>query len=199
MSRSRFRRRLFNAITALSLTIFLLAPIAWLCSEGQDQGIGRDQAWVDGSTMYAFEDSIEWCDGMLMIERHGELAPNVTPIRTGQWASGPYARAQWAWFTADSAFLERIRFPKAGFGNGVGFYFVWLTEPFDSVHAAAQAYAVGVPLWLITLVSAILPAIWLRRFVLQGDRNRSGHCKNCGYDLRASDGRCPECGEMIAD
>lgn len=58
-----------------------------------------------------------------------------------------------------------------------------------------------VPCWLAALVAAILPAIWVdrrrrRRKALQ--RSDAGLCANCGYDLRESPGRCPECGTPVS-
>src|SRR5688572_25949990 len=43
-------------------------------------------------------------------------------------------------------------------------------------------------------ISAVLPPICLLRYHRQRRRTRLGLCKVCGYDLRASPGRCPECG-----
>lgn len=56
------------------------------------------------------------------------------------------------------------------------------------------------PLWLFVLLCAILPAWWLLIFLRarkRAARIRSGQCPNCGYDLRASAERCPECGMPI--
>jgi hypothetical protein len=54
---------------------------------------------------------------------------------------------------------------------------------------------VTVPLWLPALLFAITPTYWLlgpRRRLKR--RRKLGLCERCGYDLRASPGRCPECG-----
>jgi hypothetical protein len=64
----------------------------------------------------------------------------------------------------------------------------------------AMTSGVVVPHWFIVLLLAILPAMWLRQaHVLKIIRNRraAGLCTHCGYDLRASPGRCPECGAEI--
>jgi hypothetical protein len=44
------------------------------------------------------------------------------------------------------------------------------------------------------MLFAILPAIWVWRFVKYGRRRKAGHCPKCDYDLRATPERCPECG-----
>jgi hypothetical protein len=50
-----------------------------------------------------------------------------------------------------------------------------------------------VPLWIFALPLVIpwLPALW------RGKRERGGqYCPQCGYDLRATPERCPECGRI---
>ena len=58
--------------------------------------------------------------------------------------------------------------------------------------AAPSSRSVQVPSWFVALLAAILPALWLGRRLLR--RYPPGHCKRCGYDLRASPDKCPECG-----
>jgi len=53
------------------------------------------------------------------------------------------------------------------------------------------------PLWSIALLFCILPALWTRRWRASRRRDKVGFCSTCGYDLRASKDRCPECGTEI--
>jgi hypothetical protein len=54
--------------------------------------------------------------------------------------------------------------------------------------------------WVLLLASSVLPALWVRGYWVlsrKERRNRLGLCPNCGYDLRATPDRCPECGTPV--
>jgi hypothetical protein len=67
-----------------------------------------------------------------------------------------------------------------------------------TLQAPVRYRLLGVPLWVIAAPFAVLPAVsagaWLRR------RHRvvRGLCLTCGFDLRATPQRCPECGTAAA-
>jgi hypothetical protein len=52
--------------------------------------------------------------------------------------------------------------------------------------------------WLVMMVFAVFPALWVVARVRQS-RKRVGYCRSCGYDLRATPGRCPECGTVVGE
>jgi len=57
--------------------------------------------------------------------------------------------------------------------------------------------ALIVPYWFLVLVLLPIPAGAFRRGWVTWRRKRKGLCLGCGYDIRASTGKCPECGEEI--
>ena len=57
------------------------------------------------------------------------------------------------------------------------------------------AQDISLPLWMLVLVFAIWPTIWLVR---HRRRRQPGRCPICGYDMRATPQRCPECGTRPA-
>jgi hypothetical protein len=65
--------------------------------------------------------------------------------------------------------------------------------PIDKVGDYPGTSATYVPLWLLTLFFLACAAVALRTNWL---RPEPGFCTVCGYDLRATPDRCPECGAI---
>jgi hypothetical protein len=54
----------------------------------------------------------------------------------------------------------------------------------------------GVHDWVPLSLTSLLPILWVWR--LRRNRPADGFCPKCGYDLRATTDRCPECGTVPA-
>ncbi len=68
--------------------------------------------------------------------------------------------------------------------------------PFDA-STLDSIHLVGVSYWLISLPGLLGIASIVRNSLRRRSRRRRGFCLHCGYDLRASGSRCPECGTSV--
>jgi hypothetical protein len=74
-------------------------------------------------------------------------------------------------------------------------------RPFDAVWSTASdpeigmqgQYFIVMPLWFLMLFCLIAPSLYARKFLILRRRKRDGLCLACGYDMRATADKCPEC------
>jgi hypothetical protein len=61
-----------------------------------------------------------------------------------------------------------------------------------------RTWQVCAPAWSVCALTGALPAMWFvrRRRWRAAHRRRNNCCATCGYDLRATPDRCPECGAI---
>lgn len=63
-------------------------------------------------------------------------------------------------------------------------------------YAAWDQY--GVRDWVLTGLTMLMPLAWCSRRLRHRRSVKAGLCAACGYDLRATPDRCPECGTPVA-
>src|SRR5205085_2951907 len=61
-----------------------------------------------------------------------------------------------------------------------------------------DSWTVGLTIshWLLVILLFMMPALWIRRLRHTRRGRRLGLCFACGYDLRSTPARCPECGAV---
>jgi hypothetical protein len=100
----------------------------------------------------------------------------ATPVL--QWQTSEPAPVRWRWW------------PNLDGGEG---YLINCPEHPGSY----RELGISVPHWMVAAVTGSPAAMWLAlrlRTWRRGRRTRAGACAHCGYDLRATPDRCPECG-----
>ena len=62
----------------------------------------------------------------------------------------------------------------------------------------ATVWQFAIPLWTVAVPISVGLAVAVGRDLRRRRQATTGRCVRCGYDLRASPDRCPECGTAPA-
>jgi hypothetical protein len=187
-------RRLFTLASALSLLLCVATAALWVRSYRVADGA----SWQEHGRNYSFH---AMCGGAVFHCQYGDYRPGYDAYQYPHpermtWSS--YANPDYSvteWRSSEEAVGPRYRL--------LGFAYEHRTWPAGTEliagggrWTAVRSWMIAIPAWAIVGVFAVLPLAWVRR---RWRRPRAGCCGKCGYDLRATPGRCPECGEMAGN
>ena len=195
------RRRLLNLLTAVSLLLCVAVLALWVRS----YNVGDRLTWTHLERRAGFLDSrfvtLYSGAGAFMVERRAGT-------ETGALLSAHhFGESGFRWEQRSHPYYPRNIDSFWGTSyEGMGFW--WMRNRGESDEPdylekprtrAWSDHLVVVPWWSLATLSLILPAVRALASVRRMRRRRhekSGLCSACGYDLRATPGRCPECGHQ---
>ena len=177
------RRKLFTFVAALSAALSLVLFAATLILWVRSKIVGDVISWSGSDNSV----SLFVMNGVVRV-LHAETASMPPEARHATFDWRAQAR-RGVRFRNDKTWYGRLGFgfDSAGTtvaGNGSSGY----------ARGGASIRTLYVPYWSVALVTAVLPLTKLRYAWRRRRRRKTGLCPVCGYDLRATPERCPECG-----
>ena len=187
-------RRLFNVLTALSLLLCAAVCALWVRSYVRDDYLSfESRTAADSSTT-----DLRTAFGRFEFYRVYGGGGAADSDRNFEWGSRELSRSE-----RQEAAEKRTDLYLLGFGytRYMGYTPAPPTPPepgvFYTLIGVAPFREVWVPLWFAAASSLVMPAAWFLARRRASRRTRAGLCNRCGYDLRATPGRCPECGTAV--
>jgi hypothetical protein len=197
------KRVAFNVLSGISVLVFFGTLVVWI--RGSDWlGHRKDFVRQDDQEKAAYLTDVgdAWTGiysnagkiGFLRVELgvsaldQNEMPSRTLPVLTSGWFWNRHGETDSYFGTLD----EELQYAD------VSWRIPYCLEIFRSIDAGMrhfqQVRGVMVDTWLLVVVWAAIPI--LRTFKILRHRKRAlkGLCVRCGYDLRASPNRCPECG-----
>jgi|SRR5690348_3768912 len=191
--------RIFTFLSALSLLLCVVILALWARSYWRSDSLYRP-------TLDAFsqpDGSYIICSsrGLIILESgrvFGKTMPGKTPYLGGPPVQSHDRSLSWRLNTQSvvgSAPYGKLVNTRFGFGRRTSAY-VQQVNP-TTQQLGIQTTTVY-PHYLAAIFAAFLPITWALNRMRRRSRTRTGACPTCGYDLRATPTRCPECGTLIA-
>lgn len=179
-------------VAAVCVGLCALTVVAWLRSYSDSQFLGTRTLVSTPEADALASRGIASRNGVLKIGAWHAVRAGNTRTRVNLTAK---ARAQFE-FTPLDQDPENLDDSRPGLGI-TSFALAWQSRGSGTSLGPQSDHSLSLPHAFIATLLAIPPLAWLTGLWRDRRRYPKGHCPQCGYDLRASGDRCPECGAEV--
>jgi len=183
---------MLNGIAAISLLLCVAMTGLWV---NGDYFLGREGTWENvhsdgfGESKFTFDFS---GGGVGISEFWSTVKPSLhSPSWDHFYLASPWPPPERSWRQ-----LGNSDYPSRWQDSSRRWVFMWRGPVHEGYYDVSLRELI-VPAWLpvlLLLISSGLSFVASRRIL--GRSLRAGACAQCGYDLRATPDRCPECGTV---
>jgi hypothetical protein len=188
----RVRLWLFNLVAGMSLGCVLLTLVFWFRGASRIDRISYTCVTHDEVAPLRFDVFVFQSDGAT-ISVWREFRKVFNTAQAAKMAALNTDLPRWNWEVTPHASSGLLRLRPIGFLRDV-------ERPVRGENQTIGRSLIFAADWMLALVFSLPPGMWIilakQRRVRQR-RASNGLCVKCGYDLRASPDRCPECGMMV--
>jgi hypothetical protein len=182
-------RRLFTILRVLSLVLLVATVAAWVRSYWVGDYI-RVHAPIGSGGSVGHRITHFWsAGGQVKVERVDVTMP-ATPANEDFAIFGAFSSRAWDVTEPEP---RDFFYPPQGPTDVLAGLRV-ATHDRQVGSATVRGWGVIVPLWLPVLLLTLPTVATVRSRRRRKANARAGLCPQCGYDLRATPARCPECG-----
>lgn len=193
------RRRLFTLAAGVSSVLCVITAVLWACSYRFPVRALVSYSDVTGRQARGGKDGFYFANGgvAFLSFRWSGTWDTQQEAESGRDVIHPHDEVSIGWRSANL----RPEYPldaeptNGSLWNRAGFR---RHAAVDEDPAGALDYlnvdATVVPAWGLLAVTTVLPAVKVFAWMGRRRRRARGLCPSCGYDLRATPARCPECG-----
>ena len=191
------KRHVFTVLSALSLLLFVAAAALWVRSYWASDTL-YILRWDDDDHLTFFTQDVYVAGrggiGFSRMVESGDRATFRNELESGRKARG-WAIHSPQWRRGEPKY-PRFHLLSTDDPNRRFHWRRWAKGEFKGRPGTQYWYDLIVPLWCLALPSSLAPLLWTVRWSRTRRRIRRGLCPSCGYDLRETPDRCPECGHV---
>src|SRR5258706_8183873 len=193
----RILRGVLWLIKGILLAIALGAAGLWIWSYWHEGKLALAEVAPWGPRAGYFTFSLAWERGQLVASRERVEAPPYPPHPGGRGGGGSVHQSSTHVWNNWKFELDTERLSSISLRRSLG-PIRWDSETLHTDRGWLWMHDASFPCWLLVALAA-LPVGSAALYVRRGrrlQRARIEHCVKCGYDLRATPDRCPECGTV---
>ncbi len=184
------KQRVWNLVAIVLLLIAMITVGSWICSY-----------FAQGQLNFSIDRTADSWHNFVWVSSRGTQYWGMNEIATVHEQRHVFRKSYYAELPEvhlETDIHKWTQFPPPGMHTFFGAIFYRGQFSLTGNGTKRRTTFLTIPHWFVLAMSLAIPSTWAWRWRGSRRKRKHGKCLHCGYDLRATPDRCPECGTIAA-